>query len=96
MTKLPKIVRNTYNAIYHSVYGVSSWVCLGLGFRVRVFALNCVCPSVRPVSYWLEFRVMVSLSVRGIPRCHGYHSVSGLFVRKPGSLSVMGKLLGGL
>ncbi len=61
MTKLPKIVRNTYNAIYHSVYGVSSWVCPGLGFRVRVFALNrvCpfVCPSIRPSNILLARRL---------------------------------------
>jgi hypothetical protein len=50
-----------------------------------------VCPSIRPVSYWLE-----ELRVMGIPQCNGYHLVSGLFVRKIGSLSVMGKLLGGL
>jgi hypothetical protein len=31
-----------------------------------------------------------------IPQCQGYHLVSGLFVRKTGSFSVMGKLLGGL
>jgi len=31
-----------------------------------------------------------------ITQCDGYHSVSGLFVRKTGSLIVMGKLLGGL
>ncbi len=43
-----------------------------------------------------------SLSVMGITQCQekslcdGYHSVSGLFVRKTGSLSAMGKLLGGL
>ncbi len=30
----------------------------------------------------------------GITQCQGYHSVSGLFVRKTGSLSVMGELLG--
>ncbi len=56
MTKLPKIVRNTYNAIYHSVYG---GILLGVyGFRVRVSALNLVCssvcPSICPISYWLE------------------------------------------
>jgi hypothetical protein len=61
--------------------------------RIGFFAVQnrCVCLSVRPVSYWLE-----ELRVMGIPQCHGYHSVSGLFVRKTGSLSVMGKLLGGL
>ncbi len=67
--------------------------------------------SVRPVSYWLEeLRVMgiiqchgyhsvswVSLSVMSdTPQCHEYHSVSGLFVKKTGSLGVMGKFLGGL
>jgi hypothetical protein len=46
---------------------------------------------------WYHSVLGVSLSVMSdTPQCHGYHSVSGLFVRKTGSLSVMGKLLGGL
>ena len=59
-----------------------------------------LCPSVRR-SFPCQTAVLsqpgywVSLSVRDIPQCHGYHLVSGLFVRKTGSLSVMGELLGG-
>jgi len=59
--------------------------------HISIYKRIGVCPSVRPISYWLEN------SVSGkITQCDGYHSVSGLFVRKTGSLCAMGKLLGGL
>jgi hypothetical protein len=54
------------------------------------------CVSIHLVSYWLELRVMGITQCQGYPSCHGYHSVSGLFVRKTWSFSIMGKLLGGL
>jgi hypothetical protein len=81
------------------------------GRRRRMAAATwcaCVCPprgaSVRPFGILLAGTQgngynsvsRVSLSVKGIPQCNGYHSVSGLFVRKAGSLGVMDKLLGGL
>jgi hypothetical protein len=66
---------------FSSVRPISYWL-KNSGVFIRL--------SVRPISYWLKLRVM------GITQCQGYHSVSGLFVRKTGSLNVMGELLGGL
>ncbi len=46
-------------------------------------------------NFLVELRVMGITQCQGIPQCNGYHSMSGLFVSKLGSLGVMGKLLGG-
>ncbi len=105
--KAPKFSTPLHNSSFSSSNNIRFCTCLGSFFLncmlVQLFLqgfqsmsvlfylykrIGCV--SVRPVSYWLELRVM------GIPQGNGYHSVSGLFVRKTGSLSVMGKLLGGL
>ncbi len=40
--------------------------------------------------------ILLGVSIMGIAQCNGYHSVSGLFVRKIGSLGVRGEHLGGL
>jgi hypothetical protein len=44
-------------------------MCNNYNSGVRAFVLQEAHPSVRPVSYWLELRVM------GITQCQGYPSV---------------------
>ncbi len=74
--------------------------CVGEKHEAYLIYIKELCPSVRR-SFPCQTAVLsqpgywVSLSVRDIPQCHGYHLVFGLFVRKTGSLGVMGELLGG-
>jgi hypothetical protein len=44
-------------------------VCLYIKIGFFSMQNRCVCLSVRPISYWLELRVM------GITQCQGYSSV---------------------
>jgi hypothetical protein len=72
-----KIFNNCQDNTYCIVVRKFDWTCSPktstyikeLGF-FQCKSCVSVCPSVRPVSYWLELRVM------GIIQCQGYPSVS--------------------